>query len=241
MGEIDLNEIAQKYNSISEIWSKKDNWHRNTHFEIARFIKKMCKKRQLYLSSSILNAGSGGNSYGLPEEKMIHIDIAKRNIQNKLHFIVASIEDIPLPNRSCDLVLCVGSVINYCDPIKVINEFARLLNRDSYVILEFENSASWEFLGTKNFNRTAAIITTFYNGREEKLWVYSSSYIKKLLRINDFSIVKCQRFHLLSSLIYRFTRNEYFSSHFKVLDRIVNCMPLAGRISSNMIILAQKL
>ncbi len=177
MDDIDLEKVAEKYNSLKEIWPREDYWHQKTYLEICKFIDRINKNGFVNSEDKILNAGSAGNSYNLSGGKMLHVDIAKNKIQDKEHFMVANVENLPLPDNSFNFAICVGSVINYCDPMKVIQEFERILLNKSYLILEFENSISWEFIGTDQFNKKATIVTTFYSGKQEKLWLFSEKYI----------------------------------------------------------------
>jgi hypothetical protein len=240
MDDIDLEKVAEKYNSLKEIWPRRDHWHQRTYLEICKFIDRVNKNGFVNNQENILNAGSGGNSYNLSEGKMLHVDIAKNKIQDKEHFLVANVENLPLSDNSFNFAICVGSVINYCDPIKVIQEFERLLINKSFLVLEFENSISWEFIGTNKFSKKATIVTTFYDGNQEKLWVFSEKYILDLLKINNFSLVKIKRLHLLSPLFYKLIRNENISSKLASIDKIANLIPFLKIICSNVIILAQK-
>ena len=48
---------------------------------------------------SLLNAGSAGNEYDIDCKKHIHIDLTEKNITNKSHYIIGSVEDLPLKNK----------------------------------------------------------------------------------------------------------------------------------------------
>lgn len=236
--KLDSKEIANKYNRIQEIWDRNDSWHWKTYQFITKFI---AIHTALWYEKkyNILNAGSAGNAYGLPEDYMIHIDIAKEKIKNSPNSIVGSIENIPIPSKTFDAILCVGSVINYCDPIASIQEFSRLLKTEGKLILEFENSNTLELFGTKNYNKNAILINTFYKGKET-IWLYSERFILEVLKENNFIILAKQHFHILSPLIYRLTKNINIAAQFIRLDNFFKKIPFFKNVSSNMILLAEK-
>jgi len=240
MPQINLLDVAEKYNSIQNIWDENDKWHLKTKAMIAQFIKNSLKIIGDYGSKKILNAGSAGYSYGLEEKNIVHIDIAQKKIQHIQNSLVASIEEIPLPDASFELIICVGSVLNYCDPIKVMDEFRRVLKPSGHLILEFENSYTFELIGKQGFNRKAAFVETFYNGYKEKLWFFSESFIKDLANLHLFRILSKDKCHILSPLIYRLFKNETVASKFTSFDKICSHLPVLNNFSSNVIYLMRK-
>lgn len=239
MESFDQNEIAKKYNSIDTIWKINDKWHWATHKAISEFISTEYSKLEP-IPASILNAGSGGNNYSMPSSITTHIDLAEKRLMTCEKKIVGTIENIPQPSESFDLIVCVGSVINYCDPVKAIGEFERVSSSLSTLILEFENSRTLELVGSKVYNRKALLTDTFYNGQKERLWYYSESFIIEILESNNYKIKKIKRFHILSPFIYRYSKREKFAAFFKKFDFLVRHIPFLGRNSSNVLILAQK-
>lgn len=55
--------------------------------------------------------------------------------------------DLPFAENSIDNILCVGSVLNYCDAIAAISEFNRVLKYNGHLILEYESSWGFEYIG----------------------------------------------------------------------------------------------
>ncbi|WP_321469596.1 methyltransferase domain-containing protein [Halarcobacter sp.] len=237
---IEDEEIKKIYNSIDTIWSKEDSWHFYTFNRIQQFIKKEFHNLNLGYDFSLLNAGSAGNDYGISCKKHIHMDLIEKKIIDKEDYLIGSINDIPLENQELDFILCVGSVINYTDALQSIQEFSRVLKKDGYLILEFENSYSLEYFLTENFKKTANIVTTFYKNKEEKVWIYSYKFLEDSLKLNNFKILKSKKFHILSSLIYRFSKNEKFSTKFSFFDSFLSRIPLVKDYSSNVILLCKK-
>ena len=106
------DKIEELYEKSEEIWSIHNNWYNYTKRKIKLFINKYI------LEGYILNAGSGGNTYGL-NNKMCHVDIVKKNICKYDDYVVANIEKLPFENSIFDSIICVGDVINYCEVEKL--------------------------------------------------------------------------------------------------------------------------
>jgi ubiquinone/menaquinone biosynthesis C-methylase UbiE len=233
-------EISDQYNNLSQIWQESDKWHCVTHKMIQQFIQKETNKINLS-QAKILNAGSAGNNYCLSDQNVIHIDLAEKKLKNCKNAIVGSIENIPNYNNSFDIIVCVGSVINYCDPVKVLQEFSRTLKPGGTLILEFENSHTLELILKTGFNKKAVLTDTFYNHKSERIWYFSETFIKEILSEMHFKITSIKRCHILSPLIYRFIKNESLSSFFSKFDPLSRIIPGLNKFSSNTILIAHKI
>lgn len=234
---IDWRYIQKKYNDTYEIWNSSDRWHIYTRDTIYKYIEDFfLKNNEFNKEIVILNSGSGGNNYNIKRFEQIHIDIAGEKLKGIPNAIIANIENIPIKEKTFDGCLCVGDVINFSYVLKVIPEFRRILKKNGFLILEFENSRSFEFIFNKRwFNKNAAIVSTFDNNVKEFLWVYSEKYIKNVLETNNFKLTDKKYFHIVSPLIYNVTKNEIFSSHFAKLDNIAKRIPFFRTFSSNII------
>lgn len=233
--KLDQKKIAEYYNQKTDLWPISDAWHTKTNKYISDFIKRHIK---LTKESRVLNAGSGGNNYNIPEKVVTHIDIAENLIENSCKNIIASIEDIPINENVFTNILCVGSVLNYCDPILALKEFKRVLEPKGQLILEFEKSDTLELVFSKDFAKPAVLRKTFYDGDEEMIWYFSESYIRRLLVEFGFEIINFERFHLSSALIYGLLGNSTFSSKFTRFDKILLNIPRIKTFSSNIILQA---
>lgn len=183
-----------------------------------------------------LNIGSGTTKYCV-NGKLIQMDIVRDYIEEYENHIVGSLEQIPLEDKSVDYIICVGSVLNYCDAIKAISEINRVLKENGRAILEFERSNSAEFLLNKNYGDTVFLKKYNYNNQEHLLWMYNENYIKKILAHNNFKISKIYRFHILSSLVYRLGFNENKSSKYYRFDDLFQFLsyPLAHNVMIDII------
>ena len=146
------------------------------------------------------------------------MDIISEYIENEPNYIVGSLESIPLEAESVDFIVCVGSVLNYCDAIRSISEIERVLKINGKAIIEFERSNSAEFLLTKNYSAHVFLKKYNYNNQQHLLWMYSEKYIKEILLIKNLKIKNIYRFHILSSLLYKLGLNEKESSKFYKFD-----------------------
>lgn len=237
---IDIDSVRDLYNKMQEIWPENDKWYQYTYTQISSFLQKTALKYHFTNDLSILNAGSGGNTYNLPGIHY-HIDIADQKLKNIPNSFIGSIEDLPFNNNEFDVCVCVGSVINYCDALNALNEIGRVLKHNGLLILDYDQSFSFEFLGTLHFNKTADIIKTFNSGYEDKTWIYSSKYITNILKKQNFNILDIHKYHILSPLIYRITKSENKASKFAKFDNIIRHIPLIKDFSCNIILCCQKI
>ena len=105
MDIINPNAVKKFYDLHEQMWDIND-WYKYSQKRIISYIQ----KQNYPTNSRILNAGSGGNSYGIIS-KMTHLDISPNKLKNISNTIVANIEDVELPTESFDTIICVGSVI----------------------------------------------------------------------------------------------------------------------------------
>src|SRR5258706_2957962 len=115
------SEIRSRYNHPS--WFRSiDTWHHFTAGEIRREIARFWDSLAIPRDSVILNAGAGGNNLDLLPDDTINLDISERRIQDSSRPVVGSAEALPLMDQSVDILVCIGSVINYSDAALTISE-----------------------------------------------------------------------------------------------------------------------
>lgn len=197
-------------------WPADDTWHYITHLIIEKFVANWVDK-YTYENSICLNIGSGLSKYPV-KGTLIQMDIISEYVESQPNYIVGSLEDIPIEDNSVEFIICVGSVLNYCDAIRSINEIKRVLKKNGKALIEFERSNSAEFLLTKDYGSDVFLKKYNYNNQEHLLWMYSEKYIKKILLHNGFRIENIYRFHILSSLMYKLGFSEKESSKYYKLD-----------------------
>lgn len=240
LGKMDIqdkiNSSAFENYSNKNPWPDLDNWHKETFRNIYNFTTKQLSK---YDNSKalILNAGSGGTDY--PHKgTMIHLDIIESYINKFPHYIVSSIDQITLDNESVDIIICVGSVINYADYQKSIKEFSRILKPNGILILEFERSNSGEFLFKKNHHRAVFPQSYYYNEQQHILWMYNEKTIIKTMKNYGLTTIKKYRFHIMSTLLNRCGITESKSAKFIKADRLL--APFSYSLAHNCILISKK-
>lgn len=236
MKNIDLKEIKDFYNKIPEIWSTDDVWHTYSHEQLSKYIH---QHKHIFKDAIVLNAGSGGNNYGIKCKNMYHIDIAEEKIKNCKNHVIASIEKIPYPDQMFDSIICVGSVINYCDAVSAISELSRVLKKDGYMILEFESSWGFEYLGKKEYKSSATVITLEYMHENHTQWLFAPKYMYKIIETYSIEILEKYPFHILDGLFSKFL-NETVSVKITHLDRFINKFPLIKEHGNNIILFCKK-
>lgn len=235
MKEIDSQKVKELYEKADSVWQD-DNWYSYSRKMINKFIF----ESNLSKEDFILNAGSGGSTYNL-SNKMQHLDIAANKIESYENYTVGTIEDTPYLSNYFDCTICVGSVINYVDAVKSISEIHRTLKQGGKLILEYDSSYGYEYLGTKAYKKDAELINLKYYDEYNEQWVYSPRYIDNLLRSYGFKILRKKGFHILGSLHFRFFQNENKAARFDKFDHLLEKIPYFRNRADNIIILAEKL
>jgi hypothetical protein len=229
------------YKDLREIYSPSDRWLTICHSWISDFITAEYKAGSGNRLQSCLNLGSGGESYGLPEEAILHIDLDSQRFSQTQIVLVADIQRLPSFGAKFDICLCVGSVLNHCDAAAVIFGISESLKLGGKLILEFESSSSLELLFSHDFNRSAAVISTFYQDRTIRLWAYSERYVTDLLSAGGLTVIKRSSRHHLSPLAYFLCGNSNFAARFHIFDSIARRVPVLSRYASHIIYACQKI
>lgn len=151
-----------------------------------------------------LNAGSGVYTLGISAGKEVCVDLFPRPIRPHDLSICASIEHLPFRGGVFDAIVCVGEVLDYCDPAAAISEFARVARKNSILIFDFGSSRSPRYWLRKPFGRAADLVTDQYNGSVEDVWIYDPEYISSLVTSSGYVIRRLIGIHKLSALARRF-------------------------------------
>ena len=236
MDKFDISKIKEFYNRIPVIWATDDVWHIYSHNELQKYIN---HHKILFENCKVLNAGSGGNDYGICCEEMHHTDIAEEKIKNCKHYAVANMENLPYKNESFDAIISVGSVLNYCDAFKAISELSRVLKKSGIMILEFESTWGFEYLGTQEYRKPVTIITLEYMHEQHTQWLFAPDYIYQILKEYDFCILEKYPFHILDGLLSKFL-SESLSVKLTKLDTFIRKWPYFRKHGNNIILLCKK-
>lgn len=231
--------ILERYGEIDDIWSFGDKWHYHVYKKIYNFISKYNKK-SIFSDKIVLNAGSGCCTYDIRCREMTCVDLSINLIKKIDGGICASVEYLPFKSESFDAIICVGSVINYCDAASVICELQRVLRENGIIIIEYESSCSFEYILGDDFCKPSSFVKTRYQGTDEYLWMYSDDYVINLLESFGMTLLDVEKIHILSSLLYFFTKSYNISSKLSFFDVILNALPFFKKYSSNTIICCGK-
>lgn len=232
MNSVNLNEVKKFYNATPEIWAADDRWHQWSLRQIQRYLSGITFSNH----DSVLNAGSGGNDYNISCKEMIHVDVAEEKLKGILNAVVSSVESMPFPNARFDSIICVGSVINYCDAGAVIAEFSRVSKPGAILVLEFENSGGYEYRKRTCYRESATVVTVQFQGSAHTQWLYSLPYIKSLLKTHHYSIQNVFPYHICSSFALSLNGQEMKSVKFAQLDTLARKIPPLATHANNYII-----
>lgn len=231
--KISPQDVIARYDKLNDIWPDGDKWHAYTGKIIHDTVKQwVCARNRP--NDRILNIGSGGSSYGLTGFSITHADLCTRNLPVG-ESTICNAENLPFADGIFDLTICVGSVLNYCDALVAITEMARVTSPGGTLILEFEKSENLEYIGSKAFRASAGVVTTFYAGEKERIWVYSEAYITSLLATVDLVPERRHPIHVISSALLPVFPNQ-IAARFAVLDQIAGRIPVCSRYASNVML-----
>ena len=236
---LETSAVRARY-SDSLAYSVTDSWHDHTGEEVRREIVRSWNALRSRPEHVILNAGAGDNDLRLCPSTTINLDVSEAGVLSLHNPLVASIENIPLEDSSVDTVICIGSVINYCDAAVAIVEFRRVLRLGGYLILEFESSYSAELLRQDAYGQSAAVVESFYADQPEVVWAYSPKYVRNLLQAANFRIGRRVPVHVLSPWVLLLLHNVRVAAIIARLDRVTRRLPFLTRWASNHLFFCEK-
>jgi len=179
-----------------------DDWHTYEGEQVLElllsFLPECCSQ-----SPWLLNAGAGVYRLGMGDWREITLDLFPRPIEHSRYPVCGTVERLPIQTRSIGAVVCVGEVLNYCDPTKVLTEFSRVLVQDGNLIIDFSSSRSPRYWLEESYAKAARLVTDTYNGTPERTWVYSPEYIETLLVSLGFRVVSRTPINAWSALAKR--------------------------------------
>lgn len=188
----------------------------------------------------MLIAGSAGDAYGLQSFSPIHLDLAEKWLPTDGRSVAADVNGLPFADNSLGSIICVGSVINYTSAFEAISEFYRVLRPGGRLVLEFEGSESLEYLGNSAFRAHAHPVSTFYQGTDELLWVYSRNYIRRALIHTGMKVIREEGFHSLTPLWGINKLSSRWRKLALIADEAASAL-LSSVIASNVLVISEKI
>lgn len=210
--------VRTEYNQLPEIWDTSDRWHQWAKRQIES--EMLTIKTEVALDgpgSLVVDVGSAGNFYSFANVHRVDVDLAEKRIAGCPLAVCGNVEALPLQSQVADLTICVGSVLNYASLEEALFELHRVTKVGGTLIFQLELSNASEFIGTPAYTADAAFVSTFYRG-EERLWVYSDSYVKRTLATTGLALCRVRYFHLLSSFFLRLTRRPDLAARIALFD-----------------------
>jgi SAM-dependent methyltransferase len=230
MEKFDIEKIKEYYDNADEIWPKWDLWYTKTNQSIISFLLKTKWANDSY----VLNAGSGGSTYGLPYN-FHHVDISSNHMDGLNNFTKANIEQLPFKSNLFDNCICVGSVLNYCDALQGISELSRVVKPKGEIIIEFDNSWGYRHKGTDFYGIAAGVATFDFRNMDYTQWVYTEKYIESLCAQFGLKVIKKKRFHIINSLVLNKKKDENIASRYFWLDCLTKGLPFFSKHANNII------
>lgn len=231
------SEVKSKYEVRDAVWPA-DDWHMTT----ARTIRKFIESRQINAGKDVLLVGSGGIEYKIsPEGNLIHLDLALRHLKGFPLAVAGIAEDMPFADNTFDAVACVGSVLNYCDFKKSIQEISRISKNGSVIFLEAETSNSIEYLGKECFWKDHHLAETFFGAETEHIYVISATALFNAIHAAGLAVKSVSRFHTLTSAILRASGKKNFQDWVYVIDAWLSKVPYINKFAGNIIVCCVKI
>ena len=233
--------VRKSCEGVKWIQPKEKKWEQYSRARIEQFLHYWQESLVLGDSARVLNVGSGGETFGV-RGVHTHLGVSGAHLEGVQRAVISRLEDIPLPNGYFDLCICVSPAINRSNHAEsVLSEFSRTLRAGGHLILDYDQSRSFEFLGTGTFARDKSYPGQQDEDTSEARWVYSKAYMDALLRGCGFSIIYEEGYHCVSALMNRIIGNQQKAAAFAGMDRVVQRIPGLRTISRNIILIARKM
>lgn len=235
-----LEWVRDCYNALAVVQPSVDPYHVHTHRELERFVWEQSEALRSPKTGRLLNVGSGGKDLGIDHPRHFHVDLAENSLSKVSNAVAADVQQLPFADHTFDHVMCIGCVLNYCDAVRAIAELSRVLKPGGSLIIDWERSHSWEFIGTPTFSSNVHPIKTFYSGTTQYLWVYSDSYVQSALRASGFEVRRRHSFHLASQAVLRLVNSPRAAAWLCFLDPVLRRSRLLRSMAGHIIVLCSK-
>lgn len=180
-----------------------DEWHKSSDVMTKHLVSDVILNEGMSSRDIVLNVGSGVHSFDVGSSEQVHMDIFSSPIMGKSLAVCGNAQQMPFRDSSFAATICVGEVLAYCDPVRLIGEMSRVTRKNGVAILDFGSSDSIRHAFRKMRGSYADIVSVPYAGRQERTWVYSINYIRGILHSFSFTISSEFGWHSWSSLLQR--------------------------------------
>jgi SAM-dependent methyltransferase len=227
--ELIRRSAAAHYSEGQPIWPAGDRWS----IKKAEQIDRIC--RDLLPSIwrpglSTLNAGAGSHRYAWIPADAIALDRFPKQLAGVENAVVGDVEKMPFPNDAFDLVICIGSVLNYLSATVALMEIGRVTKPGGALLLHFETSNSLEHFGSRRWRADAVPFRTVNNGKPDLIWVYSQDFMYRTLQRVGFRIEARRGFNMWSAAMLRLGLPQRWSARMQPLDHWIPIRAIADDI-----------
>ena len=224
------------YELMEHPWPPGDNWSEHTKRSIGEFVREFVP----VADGLILNAGCGGNDYGLSGAACVNLDISLRQCRTLKLPVLGDIEHIPFPGDLFDVTMCVGAVINYVEPQKAIPELARVTKPGGLILVDFESSHSAEIMFSRQWRKPLTVIERMYIDHMDKTYLYSPAHIREIFEQTRSAVLSTRGYHIATAMWERiFTKALIPRAAFSI-DRFVSRVPGIRGLASSVLFACRK-
>ena len=225
------------YDQMERVWPPGDPWSEYTERSINAFVRRMVPAG----AARILNAGCGGNDYGLARSAITaNMDISLRQCRTLPRAVLGDIESIPFPDDFFDVTICVGAVINYVRADIAIGELVRVTRPCGLTLLDFESSFSAEIMVSNYWAKRTSVIERMYVDHMDKQHLYSLAHIRALFERNKSHFLESSGYHTATALWERVFKKALIPGAAFAADPFTSRMPGFRALASSILVACRK-
>jgi len=225
------------YELMEHPWPPGDNWSTHTKQSIAEFVREVVPA----MDGLILNAGCGGNDYGLTDRgTCVNLDISLRQCRTLALPVLGDVEQIPFPDNLFDVTVCVGAVINYVQPQKAIPELARVTKPGGLILVDFESSYSGEIMFSRYWRKPLTVIERMYIDHMDKTYLFSPDHIREIFEQAKSTVIAIRGYHIATAIWERIFKKALIPRAAYSIDRYASRVPGVRALASSVLFACQK-
>jgi SAM-dependent methyltransferase len=225
------------YYQMEDVWPVGDPWSEHTERNINAFVQRFVPAG----ARRVLNAGCGGNDYGLPPGTIAaNMDISMRQCRPLPRPVVGDVEHIPFADNFFDVTICVGAVINYVRPEVAIPELVRVTKPGGLTLVDFESSFSAEIMFSKPWAKRTSVIERLYVDHMDKQHLYSLGHVRSLFEGSNSRLIESHSYHTATALWERIFRKALIPRAAFTIDPLTSRIPGFRALGSSILVACQK-
>jgi SAM-dependent methyltransferase len=216
--------IRRIYTDIHAKALAEDSWHTHSSRVLGGLIATCVAE-----SDVVLNVGAGGIDYGV-RANVVNVDFVYTALCGLSGGVAGDLHSLPFADHVVDMVICVGSVLNYVSLVEAVSEMTRVCRPGGRLLLEYERSEAAIFRYEKAYKKPVARVRTAYRDATHFFWVYSDAYFDSIVRAANLTILQTGSFHVLSAIAAGVGVGADAAAKFAAADTLLPCV---GRFAAN--------